>query len=713
LKWDMIQWKFDYKGYKMFKTSIKHNKITLEDNGSPIFEGLTPSLVDENLSVIRTKFTNDNNLFNFPFEGENEVEGSLSFLDYEDGIICNLNLKIQHQVSYTFKAFSEKGIKINIDNINKDLDILTFYRVNLWWTEPKHVQNVHEIPENSQVIIFKKGKYYYQLFLLASDGFRSQIKGVPDGCAIDVCSNTIGVGLCNTSLFCLVKDENPFNLGAKLIQVLKKGFNNKIKTKEEKGYPNIFNYLGWCSWNAFYEKINHQGVVEKAQEFKSKNVPVKWFLLDHGWSESNGEKLVSFNEDFKKFPQGFIGLKSILKSMDIDWLGVWQGFNGHWGTLEPDTPLTLKMTKNLMKTNAGQIIPIPEHSKIFHFWNTWHNYLASQGIDFVKIDIQSSLTTLVKGLMYPEFAAREAHLGLEASIAINFNSVCINSMGMSTESILSRPLTSVSRNSNDFFPNKKNNFLKHAFVNAYNSIYHSAFYYCDWDMWWTKHEYALDNAILRAISGGPLYISDVVGETIQKQISPLILSDGFVLRCDFSGSVTEDELLESPKLDENAFKIWNMNKSAGYIGLFNLSQDRFDVKAKFSTKDIPYLEITPIYLLHESIGNSFKVITQNEIIQEEINPKHPKLYSIVPIKDDFACIGLVNKYISTAAIEEVIQISNGKLIILKEGGVFSYFCNKKHSLSVDGIIQKIDLNNKIHQININSLEKSVIELKYI
>ena len=53
-------------------------------------------------------------------------------------------------------------------------------------------------------------------------------------------------------------------------------------------------------------------------------------------------------------------------------------------------------------------------------------------------------------------------------------------LGMAMENILSRPTSAISRNSDDFMPNKENGFVEHLLQNAYNSVYHDELYYCDW-----------------------------------------------------------------------------------------------------------------------------------------------------------------------------------------------------------------------------------------
>ena len=41
--------------------------------------------------------------------------------------------------------------------------------------------------------------------------------------------------------------------------------------------PEIFNYLGWCSWDAFYTDVTEDKIRQKTQELTEKKVPVRSF----------------------------------------------------------------------------------------------------------------------------------------------------------------------------------------------------------------------------------------------------------------------------------------------------------------------------------------------------------------------------------------------------------------------------------------------------
>ncbi len=108
----------------------------------------------------------------------------------------------------------------------------------------------------------------------------------------------------------------------------------------------------------------------------------------------------------------------------------------------------------------------------------------------------------------------------------------INCMGMAPESYWHRPVSAVTRTSDDFLPHDPASLAEHLLQNAYCSPLMGELYRCDWDMFWTSHPHARTHALMRALSAGPVYCSDAAGRTDPAVLGPLLLSDGRVPRPD-------------------------------------------------------------------------------------------------------------------------------------------------------------------------------------
>ena len=163
----------------------------------------------------------------------------------------------------------------------------------------------------------------------------------------------------------------------------------------------------------------------------------------------------------------------------------------------------------------------------------------------MKVDGQSAIPYYFENSLPLCDAARGMNQGLESG-ASRMDGAVINCMGMAMESILARPASAISRNSDDFCPDKEGGFAEHLLQNAYNSLYHNELYCCDWDMFWTMHPDAIKHSLLRAISGGPVYVSDKPGATDPEVLKPLIYQDGELLRMERSAKPTVDCAFSDP-----------------------------------------------------------------------------------------------------------------------------------------------------------------------
>lgn len=675
----------------MYRIEQDENGLRLYWGEHLVFGGVKPQLLLEQgvqVPLELQEFTQDKHSAAAVYAagGENEeIRCTISLRIEGDWLSCQMSGEAVHEVSYDARAFDpEQGIGLIVGAVPHEGKLLGHYRHNLWWTRKVHAEQPSALPPRTQSMLWENAGTYFHLFPLSDHGLVSELGGCEEGLRICASAHTSGMLRFSAQIFTLVCGKDPYALGTETARAVEQVLPGKRRSAEQRRYPEVFEYLGWCSWNAFYDRVCEAGVLEKADEFQEKGVPVRWFLIDHGWSEERDGQLYSFYEDRKKFPSGLKQLKQQLARRGVRWLGLWQGMGGHWGTIDQDSPLARERAYLLFRTNGGELIPAPDRTKAFAFWDEWHGYLASQGVDFVKVDIQSSLSVFAKGRMQTQTAAEEAHRGLEASIGVHFDGQCINSMGMATETILSRPVTGVSRNSNDFFPNRVNSFSVHACDNAYNALYHGAFYHGDWDMWWTDHVDAQNNAYLRALSGGPVYVSDCLHETIAAALRPLILSDGRVLRCPQPGTVTPDELFDDPTERGSAFRVWNCCQGTGYLGVFALAGLAPRQKAEISPEDIPALEEAREYLMRRHGTAGGQLVGKNTRVATELEAGKSALYSVTPLKNHLAFLGLLDKYIGAASIREAVYWAGGAAYVVCESGRIGYACPVPHTVLVNG-----------------------------
>lgn len=674
----------------------QNGAINISWNGEDTINGLRPC-------VVTNDTTHELTLETFSLDSaeyrSDDAYVNLTFRAFKGAVLFRIYAEIQ-------SGFLDPlmGIKLHIDNLGNIKGLMANYLYKDWWTRPWFDTDVTKLPPHTQSLVWKTESVYHHILPICDSVFRNEISGSSEGIDIMLSSYDVGYRVADTLTFALASDTDPFELVRASAYAGLKSLNEPGKPIEERLYPTPFEYLGWCSWDAFYHDVSEDGLLEKAKEFEKKDIPVRWFIIDDGWSEVKERELVSFEADNTKFPFGLGSVINKLKEQyGIDFVGVWQAFTGYWDGIAKDSQLAMQFKENLYETKAGKLIPYPDVNKGFPFWNAWHSYLASQGVDFVKVDNQSSLINFVHYNIAVAKAASGMHDALEASVGLNFGGLMINCMGMAQEDLWHRKSSGISRSSDDFIPRVDGSFKEHALQNAYNSYIYGNFIWGDWDMWWTSHPEAVNNAVLRAISGGPIYVSDPVGSTSKEVLKPLMLLDGRILRCKRPGMPTADCLFADPKHNNVPLKIWNKAGNSGIIAAFNINADGNVVRGDIKAADIPGLK-APLIAVYEHFSQSVSVIKQDEAIDFELADNALALYQLVPINGGRAVLGLIDKYISSATIKYASMTLDVMDVILSEGGQFGFVSLREPvGIYVNGTVYGYGKDDVLYLVNCSDI----------
>ena len=187
----------------------------------------------------------------------------------------------------------------------------------------------------------------------------------------------------------------------------------------------------------------------------------------------------------------------------------WHALAGYWGGVKPASPgmehydsaLAYPVQSPGMLGNQPDIvvdslavhgIGLVHPKKVFNFYNELHSYLASCGIDGVKVDVQNIIETLGAGHGGRVTLTRSYHQALEASIARNFSdNGCIACMCHNTDSLYSAKQTAVVRASDDYYPRDPASHTIHISSVAYNSLFLGEFMQPDWDMFHVRNFFHL------------------------------------------------------------------------------------------------------------------------------------------------------------------------------------------------------------------------------
>ena len=573
--------------------------------------------------------------------------------------------------------------RIEITDLGELRGIMADYRHLEYWCKPCFCSKTEEVPEETQMLLYQKQDGMFGIILpVVSEEYKCTLHGGRTGLLAEVYSWYYGKNQCYTLAFVWGEDKDPFSLLERLTAYAVSLLENCTLLRPKREYPELFEYLGWCSWDAMQIRVSEKGLLEKCAEFAEKGIPVRWAILDDMWAESKQLKklqdksgtemfegmhdsmLYSFEADSERFPNGLAHCVAEMKKT-IQNIGIWHPTKGYWRGIDPQGLIAREYQDLLIETGDGRLVHGWEYEKAYAYYHAFHTYLENCGADFVKIDAQSFLKGFYKGRAPIGKLAREQHRAIEDSVQNHFEGRLINCMGMASENMWNRPYSAVCRCSDDFQPENREWFIQHILQCAYNSMVQGQFLWCDWDMWWTDDSQAVKNSVLRAISGGPIYISDKIGRTRKEVLMPLMYQNGRIIRCDRPAMPTADCLTDNPTTSGRIFKLQTVCRHGGVLAVFHLDGcgDR-PVSGGISPMDIPGL-CGDEFALYEHFTKEFDVLKREETRPVQLaHHDDLRLYTIVPLQAGNGVIGRTDKYISTGTVS--IK-SDGGYVLEEEG----------------------------------------------
>ncbi|KAE8721076.1 Galactinol--sucrose galactosyltransferase [Hibiscus syriacus] len=268
---------------------------------------------------------------------------------------------------------------------------------------------------------------------------------------------------------------------------------------------------------------------------------------------------------------------------------------------------------------------------------------------------------------------------------------------------------------------------------AYNSLWMGNFIHPDWDMFQSTHQCAEFHAASRAISGGPVYVSDSVGQHNFQLLKSLALPDGSILRCQHYATPTRDCLFEDPLHDgKTMLKIWNLNKYTGVLGLFNCQgggwcreSRRNESAPQFSAmvgcfaspKDIEWsnrkrpvpASSAGIFAVYMYQNRKLTLMKSSDKVEISLEPFNYELLTVSPVtmlprkNIRFAPIGLVNMLNSGGAILSMVleDDENVARVGVKGSGEMRVYASEKPMVcKIDGTPVEFEYNEQMITANV-------------
>ncbi|MFM8763809.1 MAG: Sip1-related alpha-galactosidase [Spartobacteria bacterium] len=309
------------------------------------------------------------------------------------------------------------------------------------------------------------------------------------------------------------------------------------RLRVEKSYPEIFTYLGWCSWEQYQRSITADLLVDAVRDIHRSDLPVRWVLVDDGYyyTMPEGAKLSEYPlrrlaPAEEKFPNGWRTVVAERRADGVRWFGLWQNFNGYWARIAADNELGTAVNEKLMDVPAGGRLPNAALSDATVWFETMLGVARAAGFDFVKVDDQARSFHNYRGTANPVAAATVCGQALERAAAAQSNGL-INCMAHGPVNTFNTCLSAVTRCSEDYLLNDAWRAKAHLHNSYQNMLWLGPTVWGDHDMFHSSDRMAgRIMAVSKALSGGPVYLSDAPRDFQEELIRPLCFGDGKLLR---------------------------------------------------------------------------------------------------------------------------------------------------------------------------------------
>ncbi|XP_065861871.1 probable galactinol--sucrose galactosyltransferase 1 [Euphorbia lathyris] len=508
------------------------------------------------------------------------------------------------------------------------LRFMCVFRFKLWWMTQRMGTWGEDIPFETQFLLVEaqdgsnfegEKSSVYTVFLPILEGdFRAVLQG-NDRNELEICLESGDPAVeefGGSHLVFMAAGSDPFDVITYAVKSVERHLQT-FSHRERKKMPDMLNWFGWCTWDAFYTDVTAEAVKQGLESLEQGGVSPKFVIIDDGWQsvgmdpssiEDKADNAANFSnrlthikENYKFRKNGKEGhrvedpasglghvVTDIKEQHHLKYVYVWHAITGYWGGVKPGvTDMEHYESKMMYPISSPGVqanedcgclrsitlngLGLVNPEKVFSFYNELHSYLSSAGIDGVKVDVQNILETLGAGHGGRVKLARKYHQALEASIASNFpDNGIISCMSHNTDGLYSAKKTAVIRASDDFWPRDPASHTIHIASVAYNTIFLGEFMQPDWDMFHSLHPMAEYHGAARAVGGCAIYVSDKPGQHDFNLLKKLVLPDGSILRAKLPGRPTRDCLFSDPTRDgKSLLKVWNLNDFTGVMGVFN------------------------------------------------------------------------------------------------------------------------------------------------
>ncbi len=557
-----------------------------------------------------------------------------------------------------------------------------------FWMQPRAGDRIEDLPSQTQWLLVRLNSgLMLTIVPLVDAAVRFSLAGGNDGLQLQYDSGDPDIRPESGVALFLAVGHDPYRLmadGAHAVQQrLQWG-----SLRNAKSLPDIVDRFGWNTWNAFYREVTAADVRRGLECLRELGLPVGYVILDDGWlsvreGPGGGSRLTGFAAN-EKFPGGLAALIAESKlTFGVKRFLVWHAIMGYWGGVDAsalpdyavrDVPRFNPpfFREDLVKRFSwmGERCGVVSAARIANFYEDFHRELAAQGVDGVKIDNQSSLEFSAAGQGGRVALSLAYRRAMEASTQRHFGGCLIDCMSNANETHLMARDGALMRTSDDFWPDRPETHGLHLYANAQVSLWFGQFVHPDWDMFMSGHPMGAYHAAARAISGGPVYVSDTPETFDADLLRKLVCADGVIPRCRDIALPSPESLFHDPTREPVLLKLFNHNSHGAVVGVFHAQTGEPAADPLSSTvgpRDVPgwQADRTAVWA-HRS--ETLRVLALNESLPVTLDAGEWEIFTLAPLMEGKGVIGLIDKLNSGGAVTGLIQSADRRVFFIKDGG---------------------------------------------
>lgn len=434
---------------------------------------------------------------------------------------------------------------------------------------------------------------------------------------------------------------------------------SSLQKREDKKYFEGFDYLGWCTWEHYHFNIDETKILNDIDAIEASGIPVRYILIDDGHIANEKRRLTSLTPDKQRFPNGWTRIMNRKQDDKIKWMGLWYSLSGYWMGISADNDFPKEIQQTLYPCNDC-LLPGISTDNIETFYEYYIHTMKKNGFDFLKIDNQSFTLPLYMGNSQAVRQAKDCNLALERQIH-NAQMGLMNCMAQNVINTDHTLHSAVTRVSIDYKKYDENMAKSHLFQSYTNTLLLGQTVWPDHDMFHSSDTVCGSlMARSKAISGGPVYLSDSPDEFISENILPLVDEHGKIFRPSAPAIPTPESILTNPLQSGESYRVfaptgdeavsiicYNLNTSPAYQEIKTyLKPDDYSLRENTTNSSTSIPDRILAFNWKEQTAG---ILTASK--EMKLKGFNDCLFHLCPIRQGWAVIGIQEKYLSPATVQ--------------------------------------------------------------